>query len=131
MAEGPQIEIRVEANGLQPGRRYFVLDDDDRTVRQMPVVCEADFREWKSQTYGRHRVDRLLVCETPEIIVATHFQGHDDEPPDHPPRPWSTIIWGGPLHSQLCQYATLGEAKQGHWRAVDLVREAMKQRPSA
>ena len=122
--------LRADGNGFRPGRRYFVLEEDNRTVRQVPVVCESDFIEWQRQTCGRHRVDRTVVSDKPKITVATHFLGHDDEPPDSPPRPWSTIILGGPLHNRLWQYARLGEAKQGHWQAVDQVREAMEQRPS-
>jgi len=117
--------LPVDGNGFQPNRRYYVLEDDNRTVRQVPVVCEADFNEWRSQTYGRYHVDRIVICEEPEIIVATHFLGHDDESPDTPPKPWSTVVLGGPLHGRVWQYATLGEAKQGHWEAVDLVRRAI------
>ena len=117
--------IRADGNGYRPGRRYFILEADNRTIRQTPVVCEADFRQWQKQVHGRYLVDRTIICDKPEIIVATHFLGHDDEPPDSPPQPWSTIVLGGPLHSRLWQYATLGEAKQGHWKAVDLVRRAI------
>lgn len=117
--------IRADGNGYRPGRRYFILEADNYTIRQTPVVCEADFREWQCRACGRYRVDRMLVCETPEIIVTTLFLGHDDEPPDHRPRPWFTIVLGGPLHNRLWQYTTLGKAKQGHWEAVDLVRRAI------
>ena len=118
--------IPAEGNGFRPSRRYFILEEDNHTARQVPVVCEPDFIEWQRQTCGRYRVDRMVICEKPEIIVATIFLGHDDEPPDNPPKPWSTIVVGGPLHNRLWQYATLGEAKQGHWEAIDLVREAME-----
>ena len=115
--------IRADGNGFQPGRRYFVLEEDSHTVRQVPVVCEADFIEWQKEACTRYRVDRLVICESPEIVVATYFLGHDDESSGGRPQPWETSIAGSPLDGQNWQYATVGEAKQGHWRAVDLVRD--------
>lgn len=35
--------FQADGNGFQPGRRYFILEEDNRTIRQVPVVCEADF----------------------------------------------------------------------------------------
>jgi len=122
--------IPADGNGFRPGRRYFILEGDNQTFHQVPVSCEADFIEWQRQACGRHRVDRTVVSKKPEIIVATYFLGHDDEPSIAPPRPWETSICGGLLHGRDWRYATFGEAKQGHWRAVDLVKEAMKQQPS-
>ena len=119
--------LRADGNGYRPGRRYFILEEDNCTVRLVPVVCEADFIEWQRQACTRYRVDRKVICERPKIIVATYFLGHDDEPSGNRPLPWETSISGSPLDGQNWQYATVGEAKQGHWRAVDLVREAMEQ----
>jgi len=123
--------IAAEGPGFLPDRRYFVLQDDDRTVRQFPVACEADFHEWKRQTYGRYRVDNTVICKKPWVVVATIFGGHDDEPHGNRPLPWITSVWGGPLNGRHRRYATVGEAKRGHWRVVDLVRKAMKERPPA
>jgi hypothetical protein len=71
-------------------------------------------------------VDRTVVCTKPEkILVTTSFVGHDDEPPESEPKPYATLVWGGPLRWRSWHYATLGEAKNGHWRAVERVRKAM------
>lgn len=113
--------IRAEGNDFRLGRRYFVLEEDNCTIRPLPVVCEADFIGWQKQACGRYRVDHALVSEKPEVMVVTLFLGHDDEPPESPPQPWATIVWGGPLNNRLWQYTTLGKAKQGHWQVVDLV----------
>ena len=128
MSEGPHIAIRVEGNGFRPGRRYFVLEDGE--VSQVPVVCEADFLAWQGQVYGKSRVDHTVISEDPEVIVGTAFQGHDDKQPDSRPMPWRTTVWGGPHHERTWTYTTLGEAKEGHWQAVDLARQAMKQQSS-
>jgi len=119
--------IRADGNGFRPGRRYFILEEDNCTIRQVPVVCEADFIEWQREACTRYRVDRKVIRERPRIVVATYFLGHDDEPSGSRPLPWETSISGSPLDGRHWQYATVGEAKQGHWRAVDLVRDATEQ----
>ena len=63
-------------------------------------------------------------------IRGDEFCGFDFEPPGSEPMPWWTLVWGGPLHQRTWNYATFDEAKVGHWKVVDLAREAMKQHPA-
>lgn len=121
--------IPVESNPFKPGRRYFVAEDG--RVTEVSVICDADYAAWLRRIPGPSgRVDRTVIVEEPEVFVATSFVGFDFEPPGSEPRVWGTMIWGGPLHQQTWNYATYGEAKVGHWKAVDLARQAMKQQPA-
>ena len=95
---------------------------------QIVVGCQADHDAWRLRLMKSRPplVDRTVVCTEPEeIMVATSFVGHDDEPPESDPKPFATLVWGGPLRWQSWHYATLGEAKNGHWKAVEFVRKAM------
>ena len=120
------VRIPVENTAIPSGRRFFVFEDD--RIMQVVVACQGDHDAWR-QRLLRSRpplVDRTVVCEEPEqILVATSFIGPDDEPPDSEPTPYATLIWGGPLRWHCWHYATLGEAKSGHWKVVDRVRKAL------
>ncbi len=127
-------DVPIDGGGYAPGYRYFVLDGDK--IVQVSVTSQADYQSWLAMlapqdNHRLHYVDRTSISKDPEVFVATTFSGCDDEPPDNPPKPWQTTVWGGPLHHQTWLYATLAEAKRGHWVVVDLVREAMEQRSSA
>jgi len=122
--------IPVESNPFERGRRYFTFEDG--RVTEVSVVCDADYAAWLRRIRDAGgRVDRTVIVEEPEVFVATSFVGFDLEPPGSEPMPWGTMIWGGPFHQQTWSYAAYGEAKVGHWRAVDMVRAAMEERPHA
>jgi len=92
-------------------------------------ITEVSLREWAewSETGDRYVDHTVIRCDdgTPEVLVSTIFVGIDlGFLPGGPPVLFETMIFGGHLDQYQVRYETMGEAKVGHWDAVDKAREA-------
>ena len=67
---------------------------------------------------------RIDLTQIGEVRVTTEFRGVDQGWGEGPPLLFETTVSGGPLDGLKWQYATLGEAKQGHHDAAEEVRTA-------
>jgi len=120
------VRIPVEHPAIPPGRRFFVFEDD--RIVQVTIACQADHDAWHRRFLQSRPplVDRTVIGTNPgQVLVTTSFVGHDDEPAESEPKPYATLVWGGSLRWRSWHYATLGEAKAGHWKAVEYVQKAM------
>lgn len=89
-----------------------------RLVNGRPTACEPG--DLPSIPADCERIDLTDIggwCEVSTVfLVLDHGFGHGQ------PQLYETMIFGGTLDTYRWRYATLGEAKQGHWQAVDLAR---------
>lgn len=91
---------------------YYIMQN----MRPQP----AKFFEHAAWSATHNRViDRT---EIGQIRVLTVFHGIDDRMGNGVPLLFETVVFGGNLDGKSWRYATLGEAKCGHYDVVDAVR---------
>jgi hypothetical protein len=95
--------------------KYYILRNGE------PV--EATLLEWAKWFEG----DKTRIIEhtriSDDVLISTVFLGFDHGHGNHPKKLFfETMIFGGPLDQECWRYATLGEAKIGHFNAVRQAR---------
>jgi hypothetical protein len=81
------------------------------------------FREWGEIREGGPDAIRIARTEIGEMYVSTVWLGLDHSYGfEGPPMIFETLIFGGDLDGEMWRYSTREEAKEGHERAVELVR---------
>ncbi len=92
---------------------HWILED--MKPKQVDSVTWA---RWFKETRNR------FIHETTvgDIRISTVFLGLNYRFGDGPPLLFETMIFGGPLDQSQWRYSTLGEAKKGHWDAVESVK---------
>lgn len=101
--------------------RHYTLENGK------PVPCDMmTWVMWFEKTpIEERRVDLTEIAEG--ISVSTVFLGMNyNFNPEGVPLVYETMIFGGECDEYQWRYATLGEAKAGHWAAVELARNALK-----
>ena len=75
-----------------------------------------EFAAWY-ETHDR-TIDRTKIGD---VLVSTVFRGIDHSGGEGPPLIFETRVSGRALDGETRRYATLGEAKRGHYDVVDAV----------
>jgi hypothetical protein len=82
------------------------------------LIYEPDWIAWTAWalTVDFQLADTTLGGDDPEqsVRVSTVFLGVDVGGPDDPPRPFETMIFGGPAHGRTWRYGTAAAARTGH-----------------
>jgi len=95
--------------------KHYILKGD--------VPVEADLITW-ANWYDKTD-NHVAFDEIGEIQVSTVFLGLDHNfTPDGAPILYETMVFGGPLDQEQERYRTLHEAKAGHQKMIERVREA-------
>ena len=101
--------------------KYYILGDNFEVSETNDVLAYA---EWFA-TYDRH----VAKTKVEDVEVSTVFLGLDHNFMGDVPILWETMIFGDKekesLYDYQERYATFDEAKAGHQRAVEFVREKL------
>ncbi|MGL5937042.1 MAG: hypothetical protein ACRCZI_15630 [Cetobacterium sp.] len=98
--------------------RHFILDGGE--VRAVDLLTWAAWFE----SHTEDRVIALTVVQ-PEIKVSTVFLGLDHSfRMTGPPLIFETMVFGGFLDQEQVRYATIAEARAGHFAMVERVKRA-------
>lgn len=92
--------------------KFYVLDWNDE------VAVETDEDRWFKWMFVNS--ERRAVAETSlglTCSVSTAFIGLDEHP-EGEPRPWQTVVLGGPREGLKKRYRTRAEALRGHEEVV-------------
>lgn len=104
--------------GLPLRSDYYILEGDE--------VRAVDGPTW-SIWFENHFADRVIVCTVvqADIEVSTVFLGIDHGfGRTGQPILFETMVFGGLLDEEQVRYATLAEARAGHWTMVERVKRA-------
>jgi hypothetical protein len=118
-----EIELRqaFRESALSLFRRedyYYILEDEQ--------VVSVDAARWSARMefhYHERIVARTVVQEGVEVSTVFLALDHNyDE--TGPPILFETLVFGGLLDQEMVRYATLAEAREGHWAMVNRVQRA-------
>jgi hypothetical protein len=100
---------------------YFVLDDDGE-AKQIADSQEAG--RWHRENWERRRIG---WTELPDgIYVTTMITWYDQNATGAgPPRPFRSMVFGGPHDRYKATYATRAQADAGHARIVRALRDGI------
>ena len=96
----------------------YILDE------QGNPVPEPDLLKWGRwlETTKRH----IAKDQVGGVQISTVFLGIDHSFGSRPPIFWETMIFGGPHDQYQERYSTRKEAEAGHQKALNLVRDSLK-----
>lgn len=94
---------------------YYILDG------RTPV--RASLMEWAQWT--QHHERQVAVDRIGAVTVSTVFLGLDHSFTGPPPMIFETLVFEGPLDSEMERYSTMDDAERGHAAMVTRVRAAL------
>jgi hypothetical protein len=99
---------------------YYILSDG-----KLKKVSLMEWAYWFNDMDNR-RIDYTDISNEPNYpggkFVSTVCLGLDHDPFGQKPILFESMIFGGKWDQRGWRYASVGEAKQGHWTIVDCVR---------
>lgn len=97
----------------------YVLDDDGNPLEIEDVLMWAQWFETHERRVAR---DEVEGC-----VVSTVFLGldHSFGPPGTTPILWETMIFGGPMDSQMWRYTSVDDARAGHAAALEELKRQL------
>lgn len=94
----------------------YILDEEGN------AVPEHDLLKWAA--WFEDATNRVVAKDSfGKIKVSTVFLGLDHSFDEGEPILWETMVFGGELDQEMDRYGSLEDAKEGHKKMCELVKE--------